>query len=123
MYGVCWPEGETDPASAKISGERFSPDEPSSLLRRASPSSSGAEKVVAIDTNVARESRLRSVIASATDTDESSAALERRLVIWYSAGGGSFPNICEEHERSKVSFNVQHNHKIGQCVHCEGEVI
>lgn len=92
MCGVCWPEGGTDSAPAKISGERFSPEEPPSLLRRPSPSSSGAEKVVAMDTNVALELRLRSVMASEIDT-ESSATPERMFVIWYSAGGGSFPNI------------------------------
>ena len=65
-----------------------------SRLFRRPPSSSGAENVLAVtDTNVERESRLRSEISSATDT-VSSAALGDRFVIWNSAGGGSFPNTC-----------------------------
>ena len=66
-----------------------------------------------IDTVVAMECLLRCVVVTLRVTDMvSSWAFDGKLVIWNSAGGGSFPNSCERETGAPVSiFGSQTTHE------------
>ena len=83
--------------SAKMSGERLSPDDEvvatESRLDSCVSSAAGGS-LAGTETAVACESRLRCAMFRATDIPSCAVARGGMFVIWKREGGGSLPNIC-----------------------------